>query len=106
MAKGRIRYHHFGEGEYNESEHVIQRLLKENGATSLSEEAISISATGAQAASDDRDLHSPETYIGYRRAEHFASVEPIAENARQVYLPRPRVSLNQWGVGRHMESGH
>ena len=35
-GKGRIRYHHFGEGEYNESEHVIQELLKENGAKSLS----------------------------------------------------------------------
>ena len=98
-GKGRIRYHHFGEGEYGESERVIQELLKENGATSLSGGAINVSATGAEAAPDDSDIRSPETYIGYHRAEHFASVEPIAEDARKSYSPRPRVSLNQWALG-------
>jgi cytochrome c biogenesis protein CcdA/peroxiredoxin len=98
-GKGRIRYHHFGEGDYAESERVIQQLLKENGATSLSAQATNISAAGAQAAPDDADVRSPETYIGYNRAEHFASIEPIAQNARQPYLPRPRISLNQWALG-------
>jgi thiol-disulfide isomerase/thioredoxin len=96
--KGRIRYHHFGEGEYDESERVIQRLLKENGATSLSGGAINVSATGAQAAPDNQDVRSPETYIGYQRAEHFASAEPIAQDARQAYTLLPRLSLNQWAL--------
>jgi len=98
-GKGRIRYHHFGEGDYGESERVVQQLLKENGATSLSRGTINVSATGAEAAPDDGDIRSPETYIGYHRAEHFASVEPIAEDARKSYSPRPRVPLNQWALG-------
>jgi thiol-disulfide isomerase/thioredoxin len=97
-GKGRIRYHHFGEGEYDKSERVIRRLLKENGATSLPGGAINVSATGAQAAPDDNDIRSPETYIGYDRAEHFASAEPIAEDAGKAYAPRPRLSLNQWAL--------
>jgi thiol-disulfide isomerase/thioredoxin len=97
-GKGRIRYHHFGEGEYDESERVIQRLLKENGATSLSGAAINVSAAGAQAAPDNKDIRSPETYIGYQRAEHFASTEPIGQDARKAYTPRPRLSLNEWAL--------
>ena len=97
-GKGRIRYHHFGEGEYDESERVIQRLLKENGATSLSGAAINVSAAGAQAAPDINDIGSPETYIGYQRAEHFASAETIAQDAGKAYTLRPRLSLNQWAL--------
>lgn len=47
-AKGRIRHHHFGEGEYGESERVIQERLKENGATGVNETTVSISADGAE----------------------------------------------------------
>jgi cytochrome c biogenesis protein CcdA/thiol-disulfide isomerase/thioredoxin len=104
-GKGRIRYHHFGEGEYDESERVIQQLLKENGATSLSAAAINVSAAGAQAAADSKDVHSPETYIGYQRAEHFASAEPLAEDARKAYTPRPRLSLNQWALSGSWKVG-
>jgi cytochrome c biogenesis protein CcdA/thiol-disulfide isomerase/thioredoxin len=97
-GKGRIRYHHFGEGEYGESERVIQELLKENGARSLAEGAISVSGNGAEAAPDKSNSRSPETYIGYHRAEHFGSAEPIAQDSRKVYTLRPRLSLNQWGL--------
>jgi len=97
-GKGRIRYHHFGEGKYDESERVIQQLLKENGATSLSGGTINVSAAGAQAAPDNKDIRSPETYIGYDRAEHFGSAEPLAQDSRKVYTPRPRLSLNQWAL--------
>ncbi len=97
-GKGRIRYHHFGEGEYGESERVIQELLKENGAASLAEGVISVSGNGAEAAPDKSNSRSPETYIGYHRAEHFGSAEPIAQDSRKVYTLRPRLSLNQWGL--------
>ncbi|PSH04028.1 MAG: cytochrome C biogenesis protein [Acidobacteria bacterium] len=96
-GRGRIRFRHFGEGEYEESERVIQQLLKENGATSLPGET-NISATGALAAPDSNDMGSPETYIGYQRAEHFASAEPITQNADRAYTSRPRLSLNQWAL--------
>ncbi len=98
-GKGRIRYHHFGEGEYDESERVIQQLLKENGATTLSEGSINVTATGIEAASGGANVRSPETYIGYRRAENFASAEPLAQDSRNVYTPRARLSLNQWALG-------
>ena len=48
---------------------------------------------------DNQDVRSPETYIGYQRAENFASAQPIAQDSRKVYTPRPRLSLNQWALG-------
>jgi cytochrome c biogenesis protein CcdA/thiol-disulfide isomerase/thioredoxin len=97
-GKGRIRYHHFGEGEYDESERVIQELLKENGAQSVSGGVLNVSAGGVEAAPEKGGAASPETYIGYSRSEHFASAVPIARDARKVYTPLPRLSLNQWGL--------
>ncbi len=98
-GKGRIRYHHFGEGEYDESERVIQQLLKENGATSPSSGVINVTGSGAEAAADNKNVASPETYIGYKRAENFAATEQIARDSSKTYSPQPRLSLNQWALG-------
>src|SRR5580700_6519293 len=87
-GKGRIRYHHFGEGEYAECERVIQELLKENGAQLSSSAPISVAGAGAEAAPDGANVRSPETYIGYHRAEHFGSTEPIAHDYRRAYTPQ------------------
>jgi thiol-disulfide isomerase/thioredoxin len=97
-GKGRIRYHHFGEGEYDKSEHVIQDLLRENGATGLHASTVSISADGAEAPRSD-DVRSHETYIGYARAEGFASAERQAQDSSRIYSLPARPSLNQWGLG-------
>ena len=97
-AKGRIRYHHFGEGEYEKSERVIQTLLKENGATGLDESPVRITADGAEAPPSD-DVRSPETYVGYARAENFASPERMAQDSRKTYSSPARPALNQWGLG-------
>jgi cytochrome c biogenesis protein CcdA/thiol-disulfide isomerase/thioredoxin len=97
-GKGRIRYHHFGEGEYGESERVIQQLLKENGAQALAEGVTNAPANGVEAAPDHANVRSPETYIGYNRAAHFASAEPVAQDSRKTYTLLPRLSLNQWGL--------
>ena len=72
-AKGQIRHHFFGEGDYAESEKVIQQLLAEAGKGNLPAGVVSVSATGAEAASDAADVQSPETYIGFARSENFAS---------------------------------
>src|SRR6202050_3556754 len=98
-GKGRIRYHHFGEGEYDESERVIQQLLKENGAKSLSTGVLDVTGAGVEAAADNRNVVSAETYIGYKRAENFASAEPIARDSSKTYSAQPRLSLNQWALG-------
>jgi cytochrome c biogenesis protein CcdA/thiol-disulfide isomerase/thioredoxin len=104
-GKGRVRYHHFGEGEYDESERVIQELLKENGAKSISDSTLKVSAGGAEAAPDQGNSRSPETYIGYHRAEHFASAEPIGKDSRKIYTPQPRLSLNQWALAGSWKVG-
>src|SRR6266404_3987683 len=97
-GKGRIRYHHFGEGDYDKSEEVIQELLKENGATALNARTLRISAEGAEAPPSD-DVRSPETYVGYARAENFASPGGSAQDLSKIYSVPSRLSLNEWGLG-------
>jgi cytochrome c biogenesis protein CcdA/thiol-disulfide isomerase/thioredoxin len=96
-AKGRIRYHHFGEGEYDRSERVIQQLLAEAGDEGYSAALVSVTASGAQAAPDDSDVKSPETYIGYNRADNFVSPGGIAEDESHDYASAP-LQLNQWSL--------
>ena len=96
--RGRIRYHHFGEGEYEKSERVIQELLSENGEAGLKGSALRVTAAGAEAPPSD-DVRSPETYVGYARAENFASPERMARGSRKTYSPPAKPALNQWGFG-------
>ena len=103
-AKGRVRYHHFGEGEYVESERIIQKLLKENGATGVDESVVGVMANGAETPPSD-DVRSPETYVGFARAEDFASPERVARNSRRIYSPPARLALNQWGLGGSWKIG-
>jgi thiol-disulfide isomerase/thioredoxin len=97
-AKGRIRYHHFGEGEYEKSERVIQELLKEAGATGLDQSTVHITTEGPEAPPSN-DVRSPETYVGYARAEDFASPERMARDSHRIYSPPAKPELNQWGLG-------
>jgi cytochrome c biogenesis protein CcdA/thiol-disulfide isomerase/thioredoxin len=97
-AEGQIRYHHFGEGQYDESEQVIQQLLKEKGASLKNAGLVQVNGTGAQAAPDSRDVASPETYIGYERAQHYASPESIKQDKAQNYTAPVRPTVNQWGL--------
>jgi thiol-disulfide isomerase/thioredoxin len=97
-GKGRIRYHHFGEDKYSEVERVIQELLKENGATGFDTNLVSESGDGVEAAPDFENEISPETYIGYRQAEHFASPERLARDSKKAYSPPSKPALNQWGL--------
>src|SRR5262249_14163662 len=96
-AQGRIRHHHFGEGGYDESERVIQQLLGESGKSSVSAGLVTVSATGAEASSNADSVLSPETYLGYERAENFISPAGGVEEARHAYQPaEPR--LNEWSL--------
>jgi cytochrome c biogenesis protein CcdA/thiol-disulfide isomerase/thioredoxin len=96
-AQGRIRHHHFGEGDYDGSERVIQQLLAEAGRNASAADLVKVSASGVEAAADMKDVQSPETYIGYNRAENFASPGGAAPDARHSYsAPTPR--LNEWGL--------
>ena len=73
MPKDAFAHHHFGEGEYDQSERVIQRLLAEAGDKGYSADIVSVTASGAQAAAEKSEVKSPETYIGYNRADNFVS---------------------------------
>jgi len=103
-GKGRIRYHHFGEDDYGEIERVIQKLLQENGATGVDKGLARVSPDGIEAA-PSRDIQSPETYIGYRQAEHFASPGGFAKDSRKTYSPPARPALNQWGLSGSWKVG-
>jgi thiol-disulfide isomerase/thioredoxin len=103
-AKGRIRYHHFGEGDYEQSERVIQTLLKENGATGLDESTVRITSDGAEVPPSE-DVRSPETYAGYARAENFASPGGMAQDSRKSYSLPAKPALNQWGLGGSWKVG-
>jgi thiol-disulfide isomerase/thioredoxin len=97
-AKGRIRYHHFGEDDYGEIERVIQELLKENGATGLVSGTTSAAGVGIEAAPDWADQRSPETYIGYSLAEKFASPERVRKDSNQIFTVPAKLSLNHWAL--------
>jgi cytochrome c biogenesis protein CcdA/thiol-disulfide isomerase/thioredoxin len=98
-AMGNIRGHHFGEGDYEESEQVIRQLLSEAGAKNLPPTGTSIGhATGIQAPADDTDIRSPETYIGYTRAEHFSSTPGVVPDQPATYAVPDGLALNHWGL--------
>lgn len=97
-AKGRVRYEHFGEGEYEQSEKWIQQLLKEANAKPMVASTVAVHAQGVQAAADTNDVYSPETYIGYARAAHFASPGGFKRDREQLYGEPQHLRLNQWGL--------
>ncbi|MBI6950615.1 cytochrome c biogenesis protein DipZ [Pseudomonas koreensis] len=98
-AQGRIRYHHFGEGDYAESERVIQQLLREAGAKSVADGLINADAQGVQLAPDMNQVLSPETYVGYQRAEHFVPETGLVPDKVATYNPPANLTLNDWSLG-------
>ena len=94
-VNGRIRYHHFGEGAYDETERVIQRLLKESGRT-VDGGLVKVSPRGLEVAADYGTLRSQETYLGYERADSFAG-DALQDAAREYTVPA-KLGLNQWAL--------
>src|ERR1043166_6087200 len=97
-AQGRIRHHHFGEGQYEQSERTIQQLLAEAATGAVGQELVSVNARGAEAAADWNSLKSPENYVGYDRTENFASPGGAVLDKRRVYAVPARLRLNQWAL--------
>jgi hypothetical protein len=86
-----IRDQHFGEGRYEQSERVIQRLL------GVEREPVSVEGLGVEAEADWDHLRTPETYLGYGRSERFASPDGAAFERRAYELPE-RLPLNHWAL--------
>ncbi len=94
--QGYIRYTHFGEGAYDESERVIQDLLREAGASDISSEV----------SNPSYQVHAktPETYLGYARIQSLVSPERIVKDKKSTYsipknLPNNSVAYDgQWTI--------
>jgi thiol-disulfide isomerase/thioredoxin len=105
-AQGRIRHHQFGEGGYEQSEKIIQQLLTEAGNAGIGHDLVSVVARGAEVAADWDNLRSPENYVGYGRAENFASPGGAVRDKPHVYAAPARLKLNafalsgDWTVGK------
>jgi thiol-disulfide isomerase/thioredoxin len=97
-AQGKIRHHHFGEGEYEQSERIIQQLLSEAGIGNIDHKLVSVDARGAEAAGDWGSLKSPENYLGYERTENFASSGGAVLDKQRIYAVPARLRLNQWAL--------
>jgi methionine-S-sulfoxide reductase len=98
-AKGQIRGHHFGEGKYAKSEREIRRLLTEAGAKDLPDPLDDAAGEGVGAPADTANVASPETYVGYARAENFVSPGAFARDAKKTYAVPKALTLNQWALG-------
>jgi thiol-disulfide isomerase/thioredoxin len=84
-GRGRVRHRHFGEGDYERSERIIQELLAETGARGISQDLASVAPRGAEAPADWDNVKSPETYLGSARSENQVS-------------SGSRLRLNQWAL--------
>mgnify|MGYP003580172709 CR=1 FL=1 len=97
-AAGNIRHTHFGEGEYDVSERVIQQLLAEAGSVETSTDLVAPNGHGAALASDVVTVLTPETYIGYERADRFASPGGQLRGVAHDYTEPAPLGLNEWGL--------
>jgi hypothetical protein len=95
---GHRRHHLFGEGDYEQSERIIQRLLTETGASDIDQELVSVAAGGVEAAADWDSLWSPENYLGSARTENFASPNGAVLGTRHGYGAPARLRLNHWAL--------
>jgi hypothetical protein len=96
-TQGRIRHHQFGEGEYEQSEQVIQQLLSEAGTNRVAQEIVEVEACGFEVAADWNNLKSPENYLGYERTQNFASLDPVINKLR-LYTAPAQLQRNQWAL--------
>jgi len=97
-AQGRIRHHHFGEGEYQQSEMVIQQLLAEAGSAGIGHDLVSVDARGVEAPADWATLRSAENYTGYGRTEYFASPGGVRPGQPHRYSAPAQLRLNNWAL--------
>jgi hypothetical protein len=104
-ARGRVRDHHFGEGEYERSERTIQRLLTDAGIGGFREGVVSVDASGVEVAADWNNLKSPENYLGHDRTQNFASRGGADLDRRRVYGAPARLALNEWALAGEWTMG-
>jgi thiol-disulfide isomerase/thioredoxin len=97
-AQGRLRHQQFGEGDYAEAERVLQRLLVEAGDEHIDQDLVTVDAHGPEVAADWEDLASGENYVGYERADNFASAGGARLEERHIYTIPERLGRNAWAL--------
>jgi len=97
-AKGSIRHHQFGEGDYERTEMVVQQLLREAGHSGVGNDAVRVDARGSEVAADWSNLRSPEAYLGGDRSEGFVSSDSAAMGKSRSYVAPRALALNHWGL--------
>jgi len=97
-ASGRIRYHQFGEGDYERTEAAIQQLLREAGFSGAGNEAVRVDPRGSEVAADWDDLRSPESYLGHDQAKDFASPGGAVLGKSRNYAAPRSMGLNHWAL--------
>jgi hypothetical protein len=103
-AQGRVRYHHFGEGDYQQSERVIRQLLAEAGRAPKTAALATATKSATEQSANFAEIKSPETYIGYGRAANFVSPGGLLRDRVKDYSAAP-LELNQWALeGRWLDS--
>jgi len=104
-AQGRLRHHHFGEGDEAGTERVLQQLLREAGSAQVPGGLTEVAAQGVQQAADMAAVRSPETYLGYERAENFVSTPKARHDEAAAYAAPARLALNDWGLAGRWNVG-
>ncbi len=97
-ARGRVVHHQYGEGEYERSEKVLQRLIRDAGGDAIGERGVTVQARGIEAPADWASLRSPENYLGYDRTNNFASPGGGELDRQRSYLAPPHLALNHWSL--------
>jgi hypothetical protein len=105
-ASGHIRHHEFGEGNYDDSEKWIRTLLEEANHQPLPDSTANIASAGTEAPPDSDDVTSPETYVGYGRAQNLASPGGLEKDRANLYQTPSELLLNQWAfTGNWKDTG-
>lgn len=104
-AEGNIRYFHFGEGKYTETEENIVALLAEAGKTTSA--SLGTKNNNIAIINDNSQFdQSPETYINWSRAKNWTNRDPTLFNKTGDYTLNPNLTSNQWSLGGTWEVGN
>ena len=103
-AQGGIRHHRFGEGDYQESERVLQMLLAQAGAD-VDGSLVRLEPQGVELPADWDQLLTPETYVGYEQTQGFASPDGAVRDRRHRYRAPSSLGRNQWALSGDWRMG-
>jgi thiol-disulfide isomerase/thioredoxin len=97
-AQGRIRYHRFGEEQYDKSERVIQQLLAEAGARNIPTGLVTPAGVGIELPPSAVIAQSEETYLGYAQATSLVSPDRVTHDRARMYRAAVPARIDEWSL--------